>query len=550
VRRVEQEESRRKARLAYRGLLRRAEAARHDMCKFYSFVIRNEINQELLKPAPHQVLFYSFVLHHRMAVVRQPVGTGKTFSSGALALWLLGNDATQRGAIVSGAQSQSKKVVSMISDYIKDETLSARLKLVFPRLKPSERADVSWTQSQITVDRPAGIRDPSVAATGFDKKIGGARLSWIVGDDILDDANTATEEGCKDINNRFDARLMSRLDPRNTLAIVTNTPWDQNDLTFHLERDASWPTLTMDIYGNIRISNADDSWMTEALDTMLRPSTVRVDEDYDWYRLRAHDPDPDEEVPLWPERINADDISRIRYGEHGKGGMIPYEFSRLYLCDPMAADAERCERSWIEECKNRGRGTTLVQQYDGRCPVYTGVDLGIGKSKRHDSSSLFTVALENDGSRRVLNIEKGKWSGPVIVDKIIDTVDRYGSSIFVESNAAQDYLRQFVLEKRKDLQIFAHTTGQNKHSREYGVESLFTEIFNNAWIIPCDEAGRCIPIIQEWINAMVYYLPPPAHTSDVLMSCWIAREGIRRIRRDDPPPTVGRVREMAFVGQF
>lgn len=520
------------------------------MCKFYSMVIRNEIDGTALIPAPHQVLFYSFVLHHRKCVVRQPVGTGKTFSSGALGLWLLGNDRTQRGAIVSGAQSQSKKVLSMIKDYIVDQKLSSRLKLIFPWLKPSDRPDDPWTQAQITVDRPAGIRDASVAATGFDKKIGGARLSWIVGDDILDDANTATFEGCSDINNKFDARLMSRLDPQNTYAIVTNTPWDQHDLTFHLEKDAGWPTLTMDIYGNIRVSNVDERWMTEALDTMLRPSTTRIDDIYDWYRLRAHDPDPDEEIPLWPERINLEAINCIRYGEHGKGGMIPYEFSRLYLCDPLAADAERCEKQWVESCKSRGKGTSLVQKYDGNCPVYTGVDLAIGKSKRHDRSSLFTVALENDGTRRLLNIEVGKWSGPTIVDRIIDNVDRYGSSIFVESNAAQDYLRQFVLEKRKDLQIFAHTTGQNKHSREYGVESLFTEIFNQAWIIPCDESGNCHQIVQEWINAMVYYLPPPAHTNDILMACWISREGMRRIRRNDPPPSVGRPREMASVGQF
>ena len=87
--------------LLVRGLLRDAAEARENLAKFYSFVIRHETTQRKLVAAPHQELMFSFIQAHNETVLRIPAGFAKTTSMLALALWLLGRDVTQRGAIIS-----------------------------------------------------------------------------------------------------------------------------------------------------------------------------------------------------------------------------------------------------------------------------------------------------------------------------------------------------------------------------------------------------------------------------------------------------------------
>jgi len=525
------------AELLVRALMRKAEAARGSLEEFYRLVMRHETTHELLDPAPHQCLMFSFVEHHDRCVFRQPVGTGKTFGMAAVTLWLLGRDRTARGACVSKTANQAGKVLSMVGDYIADPKLNGRLGLVFPYLKRSPRPNDPWSQKAIVVDRPAGIRDPSLAAAGFETTITGSRLSWLVGDDIIDDENTFSKQSRDVVASRFDGRLMSRLDPLGSRAVVTNTPWHREDLTYHLENNAGWPTITMDIYGFIKISNPDASWLAEAERKYLRPSKARPG----WYRLKAHDPDPNEETPLWPERYPAEVIKRIRYGASGKGGMLPNEFARSFLCEPFDAEAARCQREWIEKCKQRGMGLTLVDKYDGPNPTFTGVDLGIGQGQSHDRTVYFTFELHDDGSRRLLDIESGRFDGRVIVDKLIGKADAYHSVVVVENNAAQDFIRQWAKDKRADLAVRAHTTTRaNKANIDFGVESIFNELQNGAWIIPCDANGQCAPEVQAWIDAMLYYQPPPAHTPDHLVACWIARERARKSGSSDPKYAPGR----------
>lgn len=458
-----------------------------------------------------------------------------TFGMAAVTLWLTGNDVTQRGAVVSKTQSQAAKVVSMCSDYITEPALNQPLVVAFPWLRKSPRSTDPWTINKLTVERPPAIRDPTLVAVGLDGAIGGARLSWIVADDTIDVDNSSTPEAREKARINLEGRILSRLDPRGARAVFTNTPWDREDLTYYLEEQAGWPTIQMDIYGNVRVTNADAAWMSKALDKYLRPSTLRDDT----YRLKAHDPDPDEQTPLWPERMDHPEIEAERTSK------MPHEFARLYLCEPFNADSARCQRDWIEKCKLRGIGTTLVHTYDGPNPVFTGLDLAIGKKGKHDKCVFFTFELLPDGSRRLLNVVSGRWSGPVIVDMTADMHVRYGGVLTVENNAAQDYIRQFAdpavnpNAKRKDIIVKAHTTlHANKISEDFGVESIFMEMRNGAWIIPCDHNGKCEPEVQKWIDEMIYYMPIK-HTGDALMACWIARERARRHGHNDSKPKRG-----------
>ncbi len=526
--------------LALRALLRKAKLARTDLSTFYSLVIKHELTKEPLNPSPHQEVMFSFFLEHLRCVFRQPIGTAKTFGMAAITLWLLGNDLTQRGAIVSRTRGQAEKVLSMVADYITDPELSAALTLVFPWLKKPEPATI-WSASKISIERGAAIRDPSLVAVGIDGRIHGSRISWLVADDCIDDENSKTPDVREATAGKFDNRLASRLDPTNARAVVTNTPWDREDLTYHLEETAGWPTLTMDIYGNIWVTNATAAWMAKAERELIRPSVQTLGA----WRLRAHDPDPQEQVLLFPERYTEESVAEIRKR------MLPHEFARLMLCQPFDAEQARCQRGWLELCKKRGMGTTLVSQYRGENPTYTGVDLAIGTKLKHDKTVFFTFEVLPDGSRRLLDVESGRYEGPTIVDMAIKKSEDYQSVIAVETVSAQKYILQFALKQRKSLQVFAHSTGAaNKMHVTYGVESLFTEFRNAAWIIPCDAKGQCHPEVQMVLDAALFYQPPPAHTPDHLMAMWIGRERARKSHFRDAAPRVGPRRAAAVQQVF
>jgi len=531
-----------RVRLATRALVRKAQDARTDLSKFYEFVIRHETTKLPLKVAAHQQVMFAFAEEHHQCVVRQPIGTGKTFGMAAYSLFLMGQDPTQRGVVVSKTQQQAAKVLRMLSDYITEPTLSSALTMVFPHMKKGTRPGDIWTQSALTIERPPGIRDASAVAVGLDGAIQGARVSWILGDDILDADNTLTPASREQVHSRFDGRILGRLDPTGSRAVVTNTPWNREDLTFQLE-NAGWPTLTMDIYGFIRFTNVDQLWL-DSVSHLVRPSLRREG----WYRLVEHDPDPNEETVLWPARYDAakvDEIRRMR---------LPHEFARLFLCQPFDEGSTRCQRAWIEACKQAGRGewTGGPIKFNKDNPVYTGVDIAIGTRLQHDETALVTFELLPDKRRRLIDLECGRWTGPQIVDRVIDKHDRFGSLLVVESNTGQDFLRQFALQQRPDLRVRAHNTHQtNKHHLDFGVESMFTEMKNGAWVFPCDASGKCPTEFEKLFDECMYYQPPPAHTGDRLMAMWIAREGSRRGGGGrDPKPAGGLRLEFARGGGF
>jgi hypothetical protein len=535
-------------RLAVRALSRKALEARRDPAEFFEMVIRHETTKRALRVAPHQRVLFSFAVAHQRCVIRLPFDHGKSFSVASLGLWLTGNDVTQRGAIVSHSIEQSKKILRMFKDYLEDDALGFALRAVFPHLRRSQRSGDPWTQDQITVDRPAAIRDCTVRAIGIGAKVAGSRLSWVLTDDLVDDTNALSPGERAELEETFTRRILSRMDSDNSRVIVTNVPWDREDLTFFLEKEMGFATLIMDVDGFVRWSNADSAWVRHALDNYLRPSTTRGSGKHDWYRLRAHDPDPDEISTLWPERRSRENIEVLRRT------WLPHEFARLCMCEPFSDDQMRCQKEWIERCKARGAGTGLTSRYDGNCPTFTGVDLAIGKKKKNDLTVLFTIAIEEDQSRRVLNIESGRWTGPEIVERILATADAYGSTIAVESNAAQIFIQQFATEKRKDLRIVAHSTqSANKSNQEFGVEGIFAEMQNGAWIIPCEFDGHCDKEVQSWIDECLYY-QPQGHSGDRLMGSWIACEASRKSRRGGHGTSSwvgnGTSREGLKMGQF
>lgn len=500
------------------ALVDAADRARTDVKAMFDFVIRHEKTAEPLACAPHQRLLFDFIMAHPRCVIRMPVGTSKTYTTTALTMHLLGTDPTSRGAFVSATEMQATKPVSMVRDYIEG---SAELKMTFPLLRKSPRKTDPWTQTMITVDRPAGIRDASLRAVGLDGAIDGSRLNWIVVDDILNRENTSSKAAREKVYEWFDSSVLSRIDPEGGRIVVANTPWHLDDLTYRLER-AGWPTLTMSVTGDVTLTNCDDFDSDEIVPS-AKPGEV--------YRLAAHaEPKNDEGMvvvettPLWPARYSLESIAELR----STSGHALQKFNQLYMCLCRSEETAKCKIEWVDRCKDNGRGTSVVSRYAGPNLTLTGVDLAVGKGAQYDLTALFTFEQLEDGRRRILDVEYGQWDAPTIVTKIIGKAEAFSSLVMVENNAAQDYIRQFVLARNASIPVKAHTTGRNRAHPEYGIEGLFIELQNGAWIIPCSSSGAVSPGVAKWIEECLYY-QPEKHPGDVLMACWLAMQLARQL---------------------
>lgn len=515
------------ARATKSVMLKRAERSREDVCEFFEFVMRSEHGQKLMKLAPHQRVALEFINAHDRCVNIFAVGHSKTFLAATLTLWLMGKNPTLRGAIVSASQGQASKVLAMVRDYIE---ASRELRLVFPELRPSVREGDPWTQTAITVDRPRGIKDPTLIAVGLDsKKIVGSRLSWVIVDDVLDRENSATEEQRHAVREYIDSSVLSRLDPRGAKLVVMNTPWHPEDLVQKFA-DAGWATLRMSIDGEINVQ--DDQQKREFAQRyglpwkpwdspLLRPSTM--DPNDATCRLATHDPDPTNEVRLWPERFDDTTVAKLQF-DH-----LPHEFNRLYRCICRNDETSMCKVEYIERCKLNARKLgvhTMVAEYRGENPTFTGVDLAVDKGESRDETAFFTFEARPDGTRVILDVDVGQWPGPDIVKKIFEKQKAYKSIVCVESNASQMYIKQFALEQDKSLPVKARMTGRAKAHPQHGVAGFFLEMANGSWAFPNDPNGRTHPQIAKLINACMYYVPEK-HTADVLMGVYMAREQAR-----------------------
>lgn len=458
---------------------RHCELARTNPNAFMTYVLRDEETGSPILSNSDQEEWHDLFEKHRRLLIWAHIEAGKTNQMAiGRALYELGRNPNLRIAIVSNTDGQAQKIALAIQKYIEK---SVELATVFPELKRDK--SMPWNAHHLYVMRETRAKDPSIQTCGIHGNILGARIDLLILDDLLDYENTVSPARREDLARWYYATLEGRLTGQGRVLCI-GTAWHRDDIMHRFARQKAWHSRRYPV-----------------IDEVTGQSR-------------------------WPERWPDARIEEKR--ELG-----PLEFSRQLLCIARSDEDARFKRVYIDTCLARGLGRTptyALHAVPAGYKTYTGVDLGVSDKSSAALTVLFTIVVHPNGDREVLAVEAGRWSGPEIVEKIIDQHNRYQSIVLVENVAAQDFILQFT-RKQSAAPVVPFTTGKNKAHPEFGVEGIATEMANGKWIVPSVEAGGMLrgatPTIEAWINELLYY-DPAGHTGDHLMASWFAREGARR----------------------
>ncbi len=521
-------------RLSIEALNALRQRALEDPVVFFELVLRDESTQKHVVVPPHQKALLSFLIWHSKAVIILPVGIGKTISCAGLALWMLARNSRLRGAICSATAAQAKKPLNSLRALIDG---SDDLRLIAPHLVRSRKTGDPWSDDKFTVDRPLGIRDPSMVAFGIDSEtVQGSRLELAIIDDLLNAENTRTPEARDNTHRKFFGQIANRVEYRNKASRlwILNTTWHPEDYVNRLSEVSRWPTLRMSVRGDVWVSGADPAW---DCDELLVVSQDPRPGGKTHCRLAANEPDPKNEKPLWAERYDNKTIEELRQTfMHSPG-----DFARFYESSAEDDSGALCKREFIVRCKRLAQKDgihELRESYPvGDWLTFTGLDPAITADKKGNASAFFTFGVRpKDQACVILDIDIGHFDAVTLIRKLLTKIKAFRSYAAVENNAMQEAVIQLgrSVPGAEDLPIRSVHTGDHSKAHPWlGVTGFFFEMGMGRWRIPTaasavfdeksDVGVGCDPRVRSLLSQCVAYTPQ-AHTSDILMATFIARQ--------------------------
>ncbi len=453
-------------------------AARTDVNVFAGLVLTDEKTGKRVKQANVHRRMQAAMDAHDRVVMWGHVESGKSLQIGARIVHRLGMNPSLRIALVGRTYTQVERTMRLARGLIEHSSV---VREVFPHLRPGS----PWRENAISIARAFNARDPSIAAFGTGGHVLGTRIDEAYLDDVVDLSTSDTAYNRDKLQGWVLNTLFGRLTSAARVVLIGNA-YHPSDLMHTLAGYEGWHGVRFPV-----------------LDAAGHPT--------------------------WPEQWPMERIERKRL-EVG-----PLEFARSMMCMPRSEEDARFRRADIDACLAAGSGLGAnlpVSMAEWRpdwsperkraCRFYTGVDLAIQLHDKADVSAIFTIAVHPDGKREIVGLEAGRWPAREIIARIADTHRRWGSIVVIENVAAQEWMRQFVVELG-GVPAFPFTTGRGKASLPFQAESLAAEIAAHRWIIPCDANGRVHPEVSHWLTTLLFY-NPSAHTPDRMAASLFARD--------------------------
>jgi hypothetical protein len=452
--------------------LHRAALARQSLLAFVRFVGMDEQTNQPLQLAPFQEEMLELVQLHPRLAIRAFLEAGKSQLLSILTtLWLLGRNPALRVILVSNTFGQSQKLLRAIAHYVENST---ELHLVFPHM----RKGPLWREDSLSIARGGFAKDPSVQCTGAHGPVLGSRCDHLVLDDVDDWESTRTEQQRDALWQWVNHTLMSRLTADGRVIAVA-TAHHKDDLVGRLSRHVAWTFRRFAILDDSGRSIWEARWP--------------------WPRIQQKN------VELGAE-----------------------EFNRQMMANDRDDASAVFRQEWIDRAVAQGANfrTTLARgTLQGRC--LTGCDMGISQKPGSDLSALVTILVTPQGRRHLLGIESGRWTGNELMGRIVNCHKRYGSTVILETVAAQAFIQQFLRDQGEipASQLVGFKTGAGAMSLPYQATALAAELERGDWVLPAAEPmnSEVAALCRDLLN-----YSPQGHCPDRLAALLIADWGARQ----------------------
>lgn len=374
-----------------------------------------EFDGRVLVPQHHEQ-WCELLEDHRRVCILAPREHGKSFvCSVAYALWRAYTEPGCQIWIFSKTQDQASRILQDIKDQLEGSPALASMIPIGVR---------GWSAKRVILANGSRI-----FARGFGVRVRGAHPKYIVCDDVLnDEAAWSKTQRARQAEYFFSA--ITNLVSAAGQIVVVGTP-------FH----------TLDLYGEIQRRGAYEFRRYSAL---MGEGTGHL-------------------TALWPEKHS---VEILLFKKWEMGEIL---FARELQCVAVSDDISLFPMGLLHSARAETFHLGLPRQFwiDRGCTLYGGVDVATGATAGSDYFVILILAVDQMGHRWFVEMYRAhKLSFAQMRAALNKMASAYlPETLFVESNAAQDLLRQAATAELP-CRVVAFHTNADKHRLESGLPSI------------------------------------------------------------------------------
>lgn len=357
---------------------------------------------------------------HRRKLTLIPRGHLKsTLGTVAYCVWLIINNPEIRILIANATNSNAEAFLREVKGHFEqNETFRS----LYHEIIPKDFNKTRWNESEILIKREKNLKEPTISVVGVGGNLVSAHYDVIIGDDLVNDKNTATKEQVEKVKSWYSAALFL-LEPTGMVNLI-GTRWHFDDL-----------------YGSI-------------LDDANSPYVI--------FKKGIYTKD---HKPIFPEKYSLDDIKAIEQEVTQQKGRA--FFVSQYMNEVIDEDSATFKRKDVQYFVDMPKtyATSLV------------VDPAISEAQGADYSAFTVRAVNEKGHWYIVDVyrERGMPMSKLI-DKIFELykkwkLDAVGIEMVAYQKAIQYELQAEMQRRNIYLPLYdLHT--ETRTSKEYRIKSI------------------------------------------------------------------------------
>jgi len=407
-------------------------------------------------------------------------GSGKSEQLMGRILWEMGKNQDIRIKIATESIELAGTLLSKLAGTV---IQNEKFHKVFPHIKPDKLGE--WSSTKIRIERKNLSKDPTIAVSGVLSAKTGGRADIIILDDVVGMRNALLlpKQRPVVIDTVF-SNWLPMLDGESARWWCIGTPWHIEDLICLFRNNPE----------------------------IFKAPEVKVG--------------PNFESP-WPSVHTPEYFKKI-LKERGR-----ISFNRGYRLIPISSDETWINKDILLAQRDFNMSMKGVAN-NADMPKFMGVDLAHRSGANHCPTVLFTIALNENGTRIPCDIRVSHEASPLDIARlIINTADQLKPAIIIVENVgAQQYLLDMIKTLGpNNYKIEGYTTNNQKMDLRTGVPSMLAEMEGGKWTFPYGDGFEhevtCTCMMCKWLGEVMDF---PNGSTDMCMASWLSLQGLRKIK--------------------